>query len=75
MATMSIPCSNTPTPRCTPPNRWDPTITSSTMQTMSAEVGEQLALRDDLRQALDRGQLEVYYQPIVDAAQRPDRLG
>ncbi|MGB5452555.1 MAG: EAL domain-containing protein [Sedimenticolaceae bacterium] len=34
---------------------------------MSAEVGEQLELRDDLRQALDRGQLEVYYQPIVDA--------
>jgi len=34
---------------------------------MSADVGEQLALRDDLRQALERGQLELYYQPIVDA--------
>jgi len=34
---------------------------------MSAQVGEQLALRDDLRLALDRGQLEVFYQPIVDA--------
>lgn len=34
---------------------------------MSAEVGEQLALRDELRLALDRDQLEVYYQPIVDA--------
>ena len=34
---------------------------------MSAEVGEQLALRDDLRLALERGQLELYYQPIVDA--------
>jgi len=34
---------------------------------MSAVVGEQLALRDELRLALDRGQLEVYYQPIIDA--------
>ncbi len=34
---------------------------------MSAQVGEQLALRDDLRLAMDRGQLEVYYQPIIDA--------
>ncbi|MCG6968024.1 MAG: EAL domain-containing protein [Chromatiaceae bacterium] len=34
---------------------------------MSALVGEQLALRDELRQALEREQLEVYYQPIVDA--------
>ncbi len=33
---------------------------------MSARVGEQLALRDDLRQALDRDQLEVYFQPIID---------
>jgi diguanylate cyclase (GGDEF)-like protein len=36
--------------------------------TMSAEVGEQLALRDELRLALERNQLEVYYQPIIDAA-------
>ncbi len=35
--------------------------------TMSQQVGEQLELRDDLRQALERSQLEVYYQPIVDA--------
>ena len=35
-------------------------------ETMSAEVGEQLALRDDLRLALERNQLEVYYQPIID---------
>ena len=35
--------------------------------TMSAEVGEQLTLRDELRLALERGQLEVYYQPIIDA--------
>ena len=34
---------------------------------MSQQVSDQLALRDELRQALDRGQLEVYYQPIVDA--------
>jgi diguanylate cyclase (GGDEF)-like protein len=34
---------------------------------MSAQVGEQLALRDELRLALERGQLEVYYQPIIDA--------
>jgi len=33
---------------------------------MSDQVGHQLALRDDLRPALERGQLEVYYQPIVD---------
>jgi diguanylate cyclase (GGDEF)-like protein len=35
---------------------------------MSVEVGEQLALRDDLRLALERNQLEVYYQPIIDAS-------
>lgn len=35
---------------------------------MSAEVGDQLALRDELRLAQERGQLEVYYQPIVDAS-------
>ena len=35
--------------------------------TMSAEVTEQLALRDELRLALERDQLEVRYQPIVDA--------
>jgi len=34
---------------------------------MSAEVGEQLVLRNELRLALERGQLELYYQPIVDA--------
>ena len=34
---------------------------------MSAEVAEQLALRDDLRLALELEQLELYYQPIVDA--------
>ncbi len=34
---------------------------------MSVQVTEQLALRDELRLALDQGQLEVYYQPIVDA--------
>jgi diguanylate cyclase (GGDEF)-like protein len=34
---------------------------------MSAEVAEQLALRDDLRLALEREQLELYYQPIIDA--------
>ena len=37
-------------------------------ETMSAEVGEQLALRDDLRLALERDQLEVYYQPIIDVS-------
>ncbi len=34
---------------------------------MSAAVADQLALRDELRVALERGQLELYYQPIVDA--------
>jgi diguanylate cyclase (GGDEF)-like protein len=35
---------------------------------MSDEVSRQLALRDELRLALERDQLEVYYQPIIDAA-------
>jgi len=35
---------------------------------MSDEVSRQLELRDELRLALDRDQLEVYYQPIIDAA-------
>ncbi|MCP5430744.1 MAG: EAL domain-containing protein [Chromatiaceae bacterium] len=34
---------------------------------MSALVSEQLALRDELRLALDRNEFEVHYQPIVDA--------
>ena len=34
---------------------------------MSAQVSAQLALRDELRQALDRNEFEVHYQPIVDA--------
>lgn len=37
-------------------------------EAMSAEVGEQLALRDELRLALEKGQLEVYYQPIIDVS-------
>ena len=35
---------------------------------MQREVREKLELTNDLRQALGRGQLEVYYQPIVDLA-------
>jgi EAL domain-containing protein (putative c-di-GMP-specific phosphodiesterase class I) len=35
---------------------------------MSDQVGRQLALRDELRLAMERDQLEVYYQPIIDAA-------
>lgn len=34
---------------------------------MSAQVSEQLALRNELRLALDRNEFEVHYQPIVDA--------
>lgn len=33
---------------------------------MSQQVSEHLALRDELRQALHNGQFDVYYQPIVD---------
>lgn len=33
---------------------------------MSQQVADQLALRDELRGALEREQLEVYYQPIID---------
>lgn len=35
---------------------------------MSDRVSSQLSLRDELRLALDRDQLEVYYQPIIDSA-------
>lgn len=34
---------------------------------MSQLVSEQLAVRDELRLALEKGELEVYYQPIIDA--------
>lgn len=34
---------------------------------MSAAVGEQLALREDLRLAIERDQLELHYQPVIDA--------
>jgi diguanylate cyclase (GGDEF)-like protein len=33
---------------------------------MSAQVSEQLAMRDELRHALKKNQFDVYYQPIVD---------
>jgi predicted signal transduction protein with EAL and GGDEF domain len=35
---------------------------------MSDKVSRQLSLRDELRLALEREQLDVYYQPIIDAA-------
>jgi predicted signal transduction protein with EAL and GGDEF domain len=34
---------------------------------MSSAVGDLLALRDELRQAVQREQVEVHFQPIVDA--------
>jgi diguanylate cyclase (GGDEF)-like protein len=34
---------------------------------MSARVSDQLAVRDELRQALEKDQFEVYYQPIIDS--------
>ncbi len=37
---------------------------------MQQEAQEKRALTDDLRQALARGELEVYYQPIVDMKHR-----
>ena len=35
---------------------------------LSTLVSEQLALRDEMRLALERGEFEVYYQPIIDAS-------
>ena len=35
---------------------------------MSDRVSSQLSLRDELRLALERHQLEVFYQPIIDSA-------
>jgi diguanylate cyclase (GGDEF)-like protein len=35
---------------------------------MSAEVSDQLALRDELRLAHEKGQFELYFQPILDVA-------
>ncbi|MBI5918417.1 MAG: EAL domain-containing protein [Nitrosomonadales bacterium] len=37
-------------------------------ESMQREAQEKLSLTNDLRQALARGELEVYYQPIVNAA-------
>ena len=37
---------------------------------VQTEVRNRIALTNDLRQALGRGELEVYYQPIVDATTR-----
>jgi diguanylate cyclase (GGDEF)-like protein len=36
--------------------------------TMNTEPVKQVQLEDELRQALDRGELRVYYQPLVDTA-------
>ncbi len=38
---------------------------------MTAETSERLRLHNDLHRALERGELEVYYQPQLDAALRP----
>ncbi len=35
---------------------------------MSEEVSHQLALRDEMRSALDKDEFEVYYQPIIESA-------
>jgi diguanylate cyclase (GGDEF)-like protein len=37
---------------------------------MSLDTGDQLELQNDLRQAIDRGQLQLFYQPKVDARTR-----
>jgi len=36
---------------------------------MNAQMHERIGLEQDLRLAMERGQLELYYQPIVDLAQ------
>jgi diguanylate cyclase len=37
---------------------------------MELEAGDQLALQNDLRSAIERGQLQLFYQPKVDARTR-----
>ena len=37
---------------------------------LSRRMAERMALEDDLRQALDRNELELYYQPLVDLEER-----
>jgi diguanylate cyclase (GGDEF)-like protein len=37
-------------------------------ETLNAQLEERVALRADLRHAIDRGELRVHYQPIVDMA-------
>ncbi|HYM57364.1 MAG TPA: EAL domain-containing protein [Solirubrobacteraceae bacterium] len=37
-------------------------------ETLSAQLEERVALQADLRHAVDRGELRVHYQPIVDMA-------
>ncbi|MDZ7653932.1 MAG: EAL domain-containing protein [Burkholderiaceae bacterium] len=65
-ATTSSCCSSTPTPRCTTPRNRAGTPTSSSRGAMNA-ARQRAAHRSrrDLRQALERGEFALHYQPKV----------
>ena len=60
--------SATPTSRSTPPRPPGAASTASTSRRCTREASDRQVLENDLRQALDRGELSVAYQPIVRAA-------
>ena len=57
-----------PTSRCTPPRPPGVASTASTNNRCTAEASDRQVLENDLRQAIDRGELWVAYQPIIRTA-------
>ena len=63
-------CSATPTWRCTWPSATARRASSCSLPAMHEEASRRLEIAAELRGAIERDELVVFYQPIVDVASR-----